>query len=225
MKTTRRVWWIAAIGLMLAIAAPIGARGQLFGVGFPSPGYGSGYNSGYGYRGGYGYPSYGYGVRTGLPGQGYGAAFGINQNRYIQPARTTVVLQPLYSAITSLPGWDGPTGGGVPRRVRHYRRPVDPPIPHFDRNGNILWPGMIVDDPGSTALRRSADDAFRAVYHESQTTGHASIRPVIAAKRKLSAYERAILPAINGRSVADGDNLERFFVDLNRSIDGMNSVF
>jgi hypothetical protein len=55
--------------------------------------------------------------------------------------------------------------------------------------------------------------------------GATSIRPVIAAMEKLSAYERKILPGIKGRSVADGDALERFFVDLDRSLDEMNAAF
>ena len=43
----------------------------------------------------------------------------------VQRAQTTVALQPLYSAITSLPGWDGPTRR-VRRRVRP--RPVEAPV-------------------------------------------------------------------------------------------------
>jgi hypothetical protein len=215
---------VAALGLVLAMAGPRSASGQFAGtasVGHFGPGFGT---STYGVVGLN--PSLGYGIRTGQigAGYGYGTGYGFYQpNYYVPPARTTIALQPLYSAITSLPGWDGPTGH-VPRRVVH-RRPVEPPIPTLDRDGNILWPSTIHDDPSSTALRKEAEAAVHAVVRESQSTRHASIRPVIDAKAKLSAYERKILPGIKGKNITDGDNLERFFVDLNRSLDAMNAVF
>ncbi len=84
---------------------------------------------------------------------------------------------------------------------------------------------MIHDDPSSAALRKEAETAFEAVFHESKSTGHASIRPVIDTKQKLSAYERKILPGIKGQSVSEGDDLERFFVNLDRSLDEMNCRF
>jgi hypothetical protein len=234
MTSRRWVRWTTALGLGLALAAPPDARGQ-FGSGFPvagqfnagfpsagqfgiSPGYGPNALGGIGAG-----PTLGYGIRTGQIGGGYGLAGGLYGQAYAVPrAQTTVALQPLYSAITSLPGWDGPTRR-YHRRARHAR--YDPPIPHYDRDGKILWPGMIHDDLSSGVLRREAEIAFEAVFRESKSTGHASIRPVIHAKEKLSAYERQILPGIKGRSVPDGDYLERFFVDLDRSLDAMNSVF
>jgi hypothetical protein len=213
---------IAALGLVLAMAVPRVARGQFAGVAAVSqysPSVG-GYN-----YGGIGVnPALGYGIRTGQVGPGYQSAYGLYRQSYaVPPARTTIALQPLYSAITSLPGWDGPTGR-VPRRVAH-RRSIEPPVPTLDRDGNILWPATIHDDPTSAALRKEAEAAVGAVVRESKSTGHASIRPVIDAKTRLSAYERKILPGIKGRNVNDGDNLERFFVDLNRSLDAMNAVF
>lgn len=227
MNDRNRAARIAALALVLALAmaAPGDGRGQ-FAARYPSL---SQLGSGYGAAGsGTAYPSPGYGIRTGQVGLGFGSGYGIYRGGFSVPrAQTTVALQPLYSAITSLPGWSGPTGH-VSRRVHHARRrSLDPPIPHYDRKGNILWPGILRDDstPTATALRRAADDAFRAVYHESKTTGHASIRPVIAAKAKLSAYERKVLPAIKDRSAPDGDALEAFFVDLDRSLDEMNAVF
>jgi hypothetical protein len=165
----------------------------------------------------------GYGIRTGQVGSGYQSAYGLYRQAYSAPrAQTTVALQPLYSAITSLPGWNGPT-----RRVRRRAHVSysDPPIPRYDHNGKILWPGLVLDDPASAGLRREAETAFQAVFRESKSTGHASIRPVIDAKNKLSAYERKILPNIKGRRVADGDALERFFVDLDRSLDLQNAAF
>lgn len=232
--------WIkvfAALGLGLALVGARGARGQFggyssfgqYGVGYSSLGQvGTNLGAGVGYGGisfGGGPPS-GYGIISGQVGSVYQSTGNLYRQAYrVARPQTTVALQPLYSAITSLPGWSGTSGGGY-RRVRHVRpRSLDPPIPHYDRNGNILWPGIIQDDPTSTALRREANEAFRAAFRESKSTGHASIRPVIAAKNKLSAYERKILPAIKGRSVPDGDALEAFFVDLDRSLDVMNSYY
>ena len=217
----------AALVLVMAMAAPTGAGGQ-FAARYPSfsqLGTGTGYGAGVG-SGAVAYPSLGYGIRTGQVGAGYGSAYGIYRPSYAVPrAQTTIALQPLYSAITSLPGWNGTTGR-VPRRIHHVRRrSLDPPYPRYDRNGNILWPRTIHDDATSTPLRREAEDAFLAAFRESKSTGHASIRPVIAAKDKLSAYERKVLPAVKGQSVSDGDALEAFFVDLNRSLDLMNAYF
>ena len=79
--------------------------------------------------------------------------------------------------------------------------------------------------PGIDRAAQEAEAAVLAVVRESKSTGHASIRPVIAAKQKLSTYERKILPGIKGRSVTEGDDLERFFVELDRSLDAMNSIY
>ena len=220
---TSRRWFrlIAALVLVLAPADLRGARGQL--AGYPSIGqFGGGYGTSAlgGYGGG---SSVGYGIRTGQVGSGYGSTAGLYGQAYrVHRAQTTVALQPLYSAITSLPGWDGPTRR-VHRRVRP--RPLEAQVLTLDHNGKILWPSTIPADPASTALRQEAEAAVLAVVRESKSTGHASIRPVIAAKQKLSTYERKILPGIKGRSVTEGDDLERFFVELDRSLDAMNSVY
>lgn len=54
---------------------------------------------------------------------------------------------------------------------------------------------------------------------ESKSTGHASVRPVIDAKHKLSAFERSVLPAIRTRNATDGAAVEMFFLDLDRALD------
>ncbi len=74
-------------------------------------------------------------------------------------------------------------------------------------------------------LKQEAESAVRSVIQESKLTGHASVRPVIAAKNKLSIYERTILPDIKGRNVTDGDELERFFVDIDRSLDALTNYY
>ena len=169
--------------------------------------------------------SSGYGIRTGQIGFGYQSAGWLYQQGY-QAARpqTTTTFQPLYSAITSLPGWYGPTSTHrVRRRLRS--RPSVPRTRPFDSNGKILWPSTIPDDPTAAESRRAAEAAVRAVVHESKTTGHASVRPVIDAKNKLSAYERKVMPEVKTKNVTDGDALDRFFFDLDQALDAMTYVY
>jgi hypothetical protein len=213
-----------ALGLGLALTGPGGARGQFSAGGSSFGQLNTGSVYGANTLGGIGYgPARGYGIRTGQIGPGYQSAGGLYGRSYAAARpQTTVALQPLYSAITSLPGWNGPTRS-LHRRV--HRRPAEPPIQRYDRDGKIRWPSTIPADPTSTALRQEADAAFLAVVRESQSTGHASIRPVIDAKNKLSAFEHKILPEVKARNVTDGNDLDRFFVDLDRSLDAMNSVF
>ncbi len=225
MSSRWRLMLITAVGLGLA---PIGARGQL--AGYPSTGqFGAGFGTGVGYgANGFGSlggnASLGYGIRNGGIGTGYQSVSGLYQQAY-RAARpqTTVALQPLYSAITSLPGWSGGTRR-APRRVHHVRTSA-PPAPTFDRDGKILWPSTIPSDPASVELRRSAEEAVRSVVRESKLTGHASIRPVVDAKDKLSAFERKILPEVKTKNATDGAALETFFFDLDRSLDAMTYVY
>jgi hypothetical protein len=204
--------------------AQFGALGNLGGYSMPSlsmPGYGTTAFAGPGVAG----VSYGpgYGIQTGRIGTGYFSSGLLYQQGY-QAGRplTTTNFQPLYSAITSLPGWNGPTHR-VRRRLRS--QPSFPLTPPYDNDGNIRWPSTIPDDPTSAALRRAADAAVRAVVHESKAIGHASIRPVIDAKTKLSAYEHRVLPIVKTKNLTDGDALESFFFHLNRSLDALSYVY
>ena len=185
-------------------------------------GYGANPYAGYASFGG-SYSS-GYGVRTGQIGSGYLSAGRLYQQGY-QAARplTTTNFQPLYSAITSVPGWYGPATSRPRRRL--HSRPSVPRTPPFDNNGKILWPSTIPDDPAVAGLRRAAEAAVRAVVQESKSTGHASVRPVIDAKNKLSAYERKVMPVVKTKNVTDGDALDRFFVDLDQALDAMTYVY
>jgi hypothetical protein len=165
----------------------------------------------------------GYSIRNGGIGTGYYSSGLLYQQGY-QAARpqTTTNFQPLISAITSLPGWNGPTHHSR-RRLRS--RPGLPLSPPFDSDGKILWPSTIPDDPASASMRRTAEAAVRAVVHESRSTGHASIRPVIDAKTKLSAMEHRVLPIVKTKNRTDGDALESFFFHLDRSLDALGDVY
>jgi hypothetical protein len=228
MTPLRRLALITAFGLSVATTGIRGGRAQF--AGHPSAGQFSG---GIGTGAGYGTTGYGsvsgisplgYGIRNGAIGPGYQSAGGLYGQAYgAARPRTTVALQPLYSAITSLPGWSGGTRR-VHRRV-HRVQPSAPRTSPLDRDGKILWPSTIPNDPASSEARRAAEAAVRTVVRESTSTGHASIRPVIDAKNKLSALEHKILPEVKDKNVTDGNELEKFFSGLDRSLDAMTYVY
>lgn len=207
------------------VDGPFGAGclllGQL-GSGFPSN---TALGAGYGTVGGYGASPYGYGVRTGQVGSGYQSAARLYNYSY-QAARpqTVTSYQPLINAITLLPGWNGPS----PSYRVHRRRRTQSDAPHpppFDDTGKIIWPSTIPNDPSSVSLRKAADDAVKSVVLEWKATGHGSVRPVIDAKKKLSAYEHAALPAVKSKNATDGTALESFFVDLDRVLDVLTLTY
>ena len=105
------------------------------------------------------------------------------------------------------------------------RRPSTPLTPPFDDNGKILWPSTIPNDPAAADSRQTAEAAVRAVVHESKSTGHASVKPVIEAKNKLSAFERKVLPEVKSKNATDGTALETFFLELDKALDAMTYVY
>jgi hypothetical protein len=219
---------ITALGLSLATTGVRGARAQF--AGHPSA---SQFSGGFGTGVGYGTTGFGsvggisplgYGIRNGAIGPGYQSASGLYGQAFSATRpQTTVALQPLYSAITSLPGWSG--GARRVRRHVHHVQPGAPRTPPFDRDGKVLWPSTIPADPAAAELRRAAEDAVRSVVRESTSTGHASIRPVVDAKNKLAAFERKILPEVKAKNATDGSALEMFFLDLNSSLDAMTYTY
>jgi hypothetical protein len=230
-----RLWGTTVlVGLLILTTAACGPTRAQYGVSGSRPGYpfAGSYVAAYGSNPFTGFGSYsasfpsghGYGVGTGQVGAGYQSAGGLYQQAY-QAARpqTTVALQPVYDVITSVPGWSGPR----PRARRRVRtsRPSVPLTPPFDDNGKILWPSSIPNDPAAAESRRTAELAVRAVVHESKSTGHASVKPVIAAKNKLSAFERTVLPAVKNKNATDGAALETFFLDLDKALDALSYVY
>ena len=178
--------------------------------------------AGYGSVGGYGISPYGYGVQTGQVASGYRPAGSLYSNVY-QAARpqTTVNYQPLFNAITALPGWN--------RSVHHARRrlhsvsnaPRPSNIIPFDATGRIMWPSAISSDSATAKLRQGAEDAVRTVVRESKSTGHGSVRLVVEAKDKLSAFERQVLPGVRNKNRTDGAAVEVFFYDLDHALDAL----
>jgi hypothetical protein len=215
-----RIFIASASVPVFALAAVTGLRAQVgFGGGIPASQLASGYG---GSGGGF---STGYGVGNGQIGAGYQSAAGLYSRGYAAPrAQTTIALGPLYSAITSVPGWYGHSPSH--RRARRSQADQGPPrSPPYDDSGKILWPSTIPDDEAATALKRPAEEAVRAVVREFKDTGHGSVRPVINAKNKLSAFERKVLPEVKAKNVTDGAALETFFYDLDKALDSMTYTY
>jgi hypothetical protein len=225
---TSRIGSMALSGLILtwALTASSSVWAQ---VGFqtgPGSQYGQGSILGYGSVGGRGFSPYsgGYNVGNGQVGAGYQSAA-----RFQYPAlpsvrpQTTIAFQPLYSAITALPGWSG-SGSSYRVRRRLPRSTSQPSIPRahlMDENGTIRWPSALPNDPSLTQARQAAEAAVRTVVQESKTTGHASIRPVIDAKNQLTAFAEKALPLVKVKNAADADALDAFFSQLGKALDTM----
>jgi hypothetical protein len=238
---SRRWGWAWPFVLLgLAMAAGDHARAQLgrvSGLGVSSganPFAGSTGTPGLGYNPlGAAGSGYGYGITNGQVGVGYRSAGRLYPQSY--PAArpgTTVALQPLYDLITSVPGW---SGSGRTHRARHRLRTqpsvapsVAPSVPRtsfFDDQGKVIWPSTIPNDPATAELRQAADAAVQAVVREWKSTGHGSVRPVIDAKNKVSAFEGKVLPGVRAKNATDGAALENFFFGLNKSLDAMTYTY
>ena len=62
---------------------------------------------------------------------------------------------------------------------------------------------------------------MRSVVDEGKKDGHASIRHVISAKAKLTAFSRKALPELKARDSAGADRLEAFVVGLGKTLESM----
>ncbi len=91
----------------------------------------------------------------------------------------------------------------------------------FDDTGKIEWPSAISNDSATEKVRQSAEDAVRTVVRESKLTEHGSVRLVVEAKNKLSAFEHQVLPGLKNRNRTDGAAVEAFFFDLDNALDAL----
>jgi hypothetical protein len=149
-------------------------------------------------------------------GPGYQATHGLPQRAnlptILRGPQTVTDYQSLIKAITSIPGWYGPAQAPV----EHPQRP-QPTVPRdqlLGDDGTIRWPGAAPDDPA----RRTAEEAVRGVVEEHRKYGQAAVRRVADARNKLTAFARQALPALKARNAADADALERFIVELQKTL-------
>lgn len=159
---------------------------------------------------------YGYQINNGGIGPGYQAAYGLNQRVNRSPAPLTVTnFQPLINAITQVPGWYGPAGH---TRVSHVpTQRWKPSVPYANLlgpGGKILWPSAAMENPA----RKAADEAVKGVVEEHDKYGQATVRRVADARNKLTEYLRGSLVAVKARNRADGDGLEKFVVELQKTL-------
>jgi len=205
--------------------------GQFGGYGTSPYQYGAGTFGGYGtspYQYSYGtYEGYsnapyygsGYSVTNGQVESGFQAADRLSRPPTSSLApQTTVALQPLYNKITSMPGWHASSRKVLPRTR------ILPNVPRdqlLDKDGKILWPSAAPDDSTTAGTRRAAEDAVRAIVAAEKTSGSAPVRQVVDAKKKLSAFAREALPVVIARHRADSDVLERFIVELEKTLQTM----
>ena len=81
-------------------------------------------------------------------------------------------------------------------------------------------PSCRTDRPSLTPVD-DAEAAVRSVVAEGKRDGHASIRHVIDAKAKLTAFSRTALPDLKARDAAGADRLEAFVVELGKALESM----
>ena len=145
------------------------------------------------------------------PRRPYGPGYYGMRGYPVRSAGTVTDYQSLINAITSLPGWYGPVA--PPTRHTHPHATM-PRAALLSEDGKVLWPSAAPDDPA----RRSADAAVRVVVQETRKYGHASTRQVINARNKLTAFAGKALPALKTRNAADAEGLERFIVELQKTL-------
>jgi hypothetical protein len=181
--------------------------------------------AGYGTVGGYGISpyGYGYGIGNGEVTSGYQPSIQLNYQGFhpTQP-QTTQAWSPLFDAVTSVPGWNAPAQR---RRRRLHSQSSPAPVRTLDDHGKILWPSTIPEDSADAALQRTVEEAVRSVVAESKSTGHASVRPVIEAKKKVEAFERKVLPMVRRKNPTDAAAVDAFFFHLKQALDQLTNTF
>ncbi len=137
-------------------------------------------------------------------------------------AQTVTDYRPLIRAITSLPGWNG-TPAAAHRPARGL-----PSVPISDlitADGKILWPGTTANDTRLTPARRDAEEAVGLVAREQATYGQATIRHVADARNKLTEFARQWLPSLKARDRKGATQLERFIVELQKTLATMTAHY
>jgi hypothetical protein len=210
----------------LALAASRPVRAQDGFQSGPGSQYEQGSILGYGSFGGRAYSPYvgAYDVTNGQYGAGYQPAAQLDQQAYVNFGPQALHAdQPVFDAITALPNRGG---NGSFNRIRRQRPGIASEISNtrahlMDDHGAIRWPGALPDDPSLAQPRQAAEAAVKAVVQESKAKGHASIRPVIDAKKKLKAFAQAAIPPVKVKNGADADALDAFFSHLGKTLDTM----
>ena len=137
-------------------------------------------------------------------------------------AQTVTDFRPLIRAITSLPGWNGaPTAPQHPARILPSLSKSD----LLAADGTILWPGTTANDTRLLPARKDAEQAVALVVREQRTYGQATIRHVTDARNKLTELARQSLPSLKARDRDSANQLERFIVELQKTLATMTAHY
>jgi hypothetical protein len=168
---------------------------------------------------------YGYQIGNGRIGPGFAAGYGMYPRGYgyggYGGARTGTVTDygSLMNLITQIPGWYGPSSSAHHRPLNPER--PKPTIPRQDLlgdDGTIKWPSTTPSDPGVLLSRQAAEGAVKQVVDDKNKYGKATIREVIDARNKLKDFAARALPEAKAHDAVDGDLLERFIVELQKTL-------
>ncbi len=130
-------------------------------------------------------------------------------------AQTVTDYRPLIRAITSLPGWNR-SPALSPRRGKS--------LPSLSRaellgpTGEILWPASTSSGSRLLIAKQEVEKAVTQVVSEHDKYGEASIRHVADARNKLTDFARQSLPSLKARDRTAADQLEKFIVELQKTL-------
>ncbi len=153
------------------------------------------------YRPGYPPPSY-FNRSPGYPGT-------------TRSSQTVTDYRPLIRAITSLPGWNRSPATSTRRRTS---LPSRSRAELLGTSGEILWPAATPSEPRLLIAKQEAEKAVIQVVTEHDKYGEASIRHVADARNKLTEFARQSLPSLKARDRTAADQLERFIVELQKTL-------
>ena len=129
-------------------------------------------------------------------------------------AQTVTDYRPLIRAITSLPGW-----------ISHLHLPIDGEslclLCHAEllgESGEVLWPAATPSNSHLLVAKQAVEKAVALVVSEHDKYGEASIRHVADARNKLTEFARQSLPSLKARDRTAADQLERFIVELQKTL-------
>jgi hypothetical protein len=137
-------------------------------------------------------------------------------------AQTVTDFRPLIRAITSLPGWNG-----KPASAHHPMRP-QPSVAQGDlinSDGKILWPDSAANNARLEIARRDVEQSVSLVVREHATYGQATIRHVADARNKLTEFARQSLPSLKARDRDAATQLERFIVELQKTLSTLTAHY
>jgi hypothetical protein len=130
-------------------------------------------------------------------------------------AQTVTDYRPLIRAITSLPGWNQPPSHS---NRRGTRLPSLPRAELLGARGEVLWPAATPRNSRLLAANQDVERAVALVVSEHDKYGEASIRLVADARNKLTEFARQSLPSLKARDRTAADQLEKFIVELQKTL-------